>query len=258
MKTGIAVLAVMLAGAAVAAEDTAATVEQIVAKNIEARGGLAALKGIRSLRMTGTVSMGPAAPAGLVMEFKRPRMVRQEFIASGATGVAAFDGTVGWQLIPGAGKMVAERMSADDQREIEEQADVEGDLVDWKAKGSQVELLGGEILSGVETWKLRVTLKSGTVRTLWLDAGTFLEIQSESKRTTGGKEVEFVTTISDYRAVSGLRVPFQMETRPKWGSTGQKIVLRTVEVNVPIENSRFRMPESKPEPRPAPPAAPGS
>ncbi len=250
MRLGIALLATTLAAAGPARTES---VDQIVGKNIEARGGLAALKGIRSLRMTGEVSMGPSAPIGLVMEFKRPGMIRQEFSAHGTTGVAAFDGTTGWQVMPFAGKPVPEVLPADERKEMEEQADVEGDLVDWRAKGSRVELLGREALSGVETWKLRVTLKSGTVRTLWLDAGSFLEIQSESKRKVEGRDVEFVSTIGDYREVSGLRVPFLMESRVKGATTGQKITLRTVEVNVPIEDGRFRMPE----PKPAAAAGPG-
>jgi hypothetical protein len=250
MRLGIAFLSTVLLGAGAA---EAETVDQIVGKNIEARGGLATLKGIKSLRMTGSVSMGPSAQIGLVMEFKRPRMVRQEFSVQGMTGVAAFDGTIGWQIMPFAGKVVPERMSADEQREMEEQADVEGDLVDWKAKGSGVELLGREALSGVETWKLRVTLKSGTVRTVWLDSGSFLEIQSESKRKIEGKDVEFVSTTGDYREVSGLRLPFLMETRVKGAASGQKITLQAVDVNVPIDEARFRMPE----PKPAAAAAPG-
>lgn len=250
MRLGIAFLATLLLGAGAA---EAETVDQIVGKNIEARGGLATLKGIQSLRMTGSVSMGPSAQLGLVMEFKRPRMVRQEFSVQGTTGVAAFDGKIGWQVMPFAGKAVPERMSADEQREMEEQADVEGDLVDWKAKGSGVELLGREALSGVETWKLRVTLKSGTVRTVWLDAGSFLEIRSESKRKIEGKDVEFVSTTGDYREVSGLRLPFLMETRVKGAASGQRITLQAVDVNVPIDDGRFRMPD----PKPAATAVPG-
>jgi hypothetical protein len=243
MRFGIAFLATMILGAGAAGAET---VDQIVGKNIEARGGLAALKGIKTLRMTGVVSMGPSAQLGLVMEFKRPRMVRQEFTVPGATGVAAFDGTIGWQVMPFAGKTVPERMTPDERREMEEQAEIEGDLVDWKAKEHVVELLGRESLSGVETWKLRVTLKAGTVRTLWLDATTFLEIQSESKRRIDGKDVEFVSSIGDYRTVSGLRLPYLMENRVKGAPSGQKITLQTVEVNVPIDDGRFRMPEPKP------------
>ncbi len=245
MRLGIAFLATMLLGAGAS---RAETVDQIVEKNIEARGGLAALKGIRSLRMTGVVSMGPTSEIGLVMEFKRPKMVRQEFFAQGKTGVAAFDGTVGWQVLPFAGKTVPERMNADEQRELEEQADVEGDLVDWKAKGSQVELLGRETLSGVETWKLRVTLRSGTVQTLWLDPGSFLEIQRESKRKIDGKDVEFVSTMGDYREVSGIRFPFLVESRVKGATNGQKITLQTVDVNVPVDDALFHMPGPKPVP----------
>jgi hypothetical protein len=243
MRLGIAFLATLLLGTGGAGAET---VDQIVEKNVEARGGLAALKGIRSLRMTGVVGMGPSAQIGLVMEFRRPRMVRQEFSVPGATGVAAYDGATAWQVMPFAGKVTPERMTPDERKEMEEQADIEGDLVDWRTKENVVELLGRESLSGVETWKLRVTPKAGTARTVWLDAATFLEIQSESKRKIDGKEVEFVSSIGDYRTVSGLRLPYLIETRVKGAVSGQKITLQTIEVNVPIDEGRFRMPEPKP------------
>jgi outer membrane lipoprotein-sorting protein len=249
MKPRIALIAALLLGTAAA---SAQTLDEIVAKNIEARGGLAKIKAIQSARMTGTMTMGQGMEAAMVLEFKRPRMVRQEFTLQGMTGVTAYNGKTGWQIMPFMGKKDPEPMSADDLKEMEDQADIEGDLVDWKEKGTKVELLGKEKVEGTDAWKLRVTLKGGTVKTEWLDADSFLEIREESKRKIQGNEMDFVTTIGDYKEVDGLMVPFSVVTKPKAGSGSQSITFKTVQFNVPVDAADFRMPEPKPTQTPAP------
>lgn len=249
MKTRMALLAVLLLGTVAA---PAQTLEEIVAKNTEARGGLAKIKAIQSARMTGTMTMGQGLEASTVIEFKRPKMIRQEFTFQGMTGITAYDGKSGWQVMPFMGKKDPEPLSADDLKEMEDQADVEGDLIDWKEKGSKVELLGKDKVEGTDAWKLRVTLKNGTVKTLWLDTDSFLEIREESKRKVQGNEVEFVTTLGDYKEVGGLMVPFSFQTTPKTGSGSQTISIKTVEFNIPVDAAKFRMPEPKPAETPAP------
>jgi outer membrane lipoprotein-sorting protein len=249
MKARIILAAILLLGTVVA---SAETLDEIVAKNIEARGGLAKIKSIESARMTGTMTMGQGMEAAMVVEYKRPRMIRQEFTIQGMTGITAYDGKSGWQVMPFMGKKDPEPMSADDLKEMEDESDIEGDLVGWKEKGSKVELLGKDKVEGTETWKLRVTLKDGTVKTIWLDNDSYLEIQEESKRKIQGNEVEFVTTIGDYKEVDGLMVPFSVVTKPKAGSGSQSITFKTVQFNVPVDAADFRMPEPKPTQTPAP------
>lgn len=249
MKPRIALLAALLLGTAAA---SAQTLDEIVARNLEARGGKEKLKAIQSARMTGTMTMGQGMEAAMVIEFRRPKMVRQEFTLQGMTGVTAYDGKIGWQIMPFMGKKDPEPMSADDLKEMEDQADIEGDLVDWKEKGSKVELLGKEKVEGTDAWKLRVTLKGGTVKTEWLDADSFLEIREESKRKIQGNEMEFVTTLGDYKEVGGVMVPFSFQSKPKGGTGSQSVTFKTVEFDVPIDAARFKMPE----PKPAEPAAP--
>jgi outer membrane lipoprotein-sorting protein len=250
MKLRFVLAAALLAQAAGL---SAQTLDEIVAKNLEARGGVAKLKAIQSARMTGTMTMGQGMEAAMAMEFKRPKMVRTEFTIQGLTAVQAYDGKSGWQIMPFMGKKDPEPMSADDLKDMEEQADVEGELVDWKEKGHKVELLGKEKIEGTDAWKLRVTLNNGTVKTEWLDADSSLEIREESKRKIQGNEQEIVTTLGDYKEVSGLMVPHSFESKAKGGTGGgQKVVLKTVEFNVPVDAGRFKMPE----PKPAEPAAP--
>ena len=248
MKLRMTLAAVLLAATAGL---SAQTLDEIVAKNVEARGGLAKLRAIQSAKMTGTMTMGQGMEAAMLMEFKRPKMIRTEFTIQGMTGVQAYDGRSGWQIMPFMGKKEPEPMSADDLKDVEEQADVEGELVDWKEKGHKVELLGKEKIEGTDAYRLRVTLKNGTVKTEWLDADSFLEIREESRRKIQGNEVEFVTNLGDYKEVGGLMVPHSFESKAKGGTgSGQKVTLKTVEFNVPVDAARFKMPEAKP------PAAP--
>jgi outer membrane lipoprotein-sorting protein len=251
MKHRIALLAALLLAASAAAA-SAQTLDEIVTKNVEARGGKEKLKAVQSARMTGSMTMGQGMEAALLFEFKRPKMIRQELTVQGLTAVTAYNGTSGWQIMPFMGKKDPEPMSADDLKEMEEQADIEGDLVDWKEKGNKVELLGKEKIEGTDAYKLRVTLKNGTVKTEWLDADSFLEIREESRRKIQGNEVEFVTTLGDYKEIGGLLVPFSFDSKAKGSSGGQKVSFKTVEFNVPIDAARFKMPE----PKPAEPAAP--
>jgi hypothetical protein len=48
-----------------------------------------------------------------------------------------------------------EKMSADDTKSLMEDADIDGPLVDWKAKGSTVEYLGTEDVDGTQAHKLK-------------------------------------------------------------------------------------------------------
>ncbi len=249
MRVRTTLLAIALLGASTA---TAQTLDEIVAKNIEARGGLTKIKAIQSARMTGTMTMGQGMEAAMVLEFKRPRMIRQEFTIQGMTGVTAYDGKNGWQIMPFMGKKDPEPMSADDLKEMEDQSDIEGDLVDWKEKGSKVELLGKDKVEGTDAWKLRVTLKDGTVKTIWLDTDSSLEIREESKRKIQGNDVDVVTTLGDYKEVGGLMVPFSITAQPKGGTGSQTISIKTVEFNVPVDSADFKMPQPKPTETPAP------
>lgn len=234
--------------AALAAPLAAQTVDDVIAKNIQARGGLEKLKAVQSLRMNGKITMGPGMEAPVVLELKRGNQMRVEFTFSGMTGVQAFDGKNGWAVMPFAGSSDPVPMPPEAVKDAEEQADIDGPLVDYKAKGTAVELLGKEPLDGKDAYKLKVTLKNGNVRTIWIDAASHLEVKGESTRTMQGSKVESETVLSDYKAVAGVQFPHQVEGGPKGSPQRQKIVLETIEVNVPLDDARFKMPAKKEAP----------
>jgi outer membrane lipoprotein-sorting protein len=227
---------------------SAQTVDEIIAKNVQARGGMDKIKTVQTIKSTGTMTMGPGmeAPGSLIQ--KRPDMARLEFTVQGLTAVQAYDGKDAWQIMPFMGKKDPETMSADDKKDIEENADIDGPLVDYKSKGNKVELLGKEKLEGTDAYKLKATLKNGDVMFIYLDADSFLEIKEEVKRNVRGSEQEMETSLGDYKEVNGLMFPFALESGPKGSQQKEKLTLSKIELNVPVDSSIFKMP-------PAPPAA---
>ncbi len=243
---------ICLAAAAIAILPASAqTVDEIIGKNIQAHGGMEKLKAAKTIRMTGRMTAGPGLEAPIVMEQKRPKSMRIEFTIQGMTGIQAYDGKAGWMVMPFGGKKDPEPMPAEAVKEFEQQADFDGPLVDYKEKGHQVELMGKESVEGTDAYKLKVTLKSGDVRYLYLDKDSYLEIKTESKRTIRGTEVEAESVIGDYKQVQGLMVPHSFEAGAKGRPEKQKITIEKVEINPPIDDARFKMPEvTKPENKP--------
>jgi outer membrane lipoprotein-sorting protein len=225
---------------------SAQTVDEIIAKSFAASGGVAKLKAIQSRRLTGDVEVG-GTQVGFIQIQKRPMKLRRDISIQGLTLVYAYDGQTGWQIVPFTGKKDPEVMPTDDLKIIQEEADLDGPLMDYKQKGNTVELVGKEKVEGTDAYHLKITLKNGDVRNLYLDADTFLAIKAASKITMRGSEVEFETAIGDYKEVDGIKFPFSIEQHAVGGQgPDQKITLTKIEMNVPIDDSLFKMPAVAP------------
>ena len=225
----------------------AQSVDEIIAKTVQARGGSEKLKSVKTIKSTATMSMGPGMEAPGVLIQKRPDFARLEFTVQGLTAVEAYDGKNAWQIMPFMGKKDPELMSADEAKETQEMADLDGPLVDYHSKGHQVELLGKEKVEGTDAYKLKVTLKNGDVQTIYIDSDSFLEIKEVTKRTIRGTEQEIESSIGDYKAVEGIMFPFAVESGIKGTDQKEKLTITKVELNVPAEDSIFKMPDAAPK-----------
>ena len=236
----------ILGGVAAAAPPSRAlTVDEIVAKNVEARGGEAKLKAIHSLRLTGKASFtfgDNQIEATFGQLQKRPGMLRTEFTLQGLTAVEATDGKDGWNLQPFQGRREAEKESADETRQLAEQADIEGPLVGWKEKGHTVEYLGTEDVDGTPALKLRVNLKGGNTEYVFLDPDYFLEIHLETVNRVRGVEHVRETDLGSYQPVDGVWFPFSIEQWQKGGGGRQRYNVERAEANVDLDDALFHLP----------------
>ncbi|RPJ63795.1 MAG: hypothetical protein EHM24_23895 [Acidobacteria bacterium] len=236
-------LATLTLAALVPVSASAQTADELIAKNLAAKGGLENIKAVQTMRLTGTMPVGQGVEAPFVMELKRPNQMRLDCTYQGMTATQAFDGKTGWQLLPFTGRREPQVLPADAVKQFAAQADMDGPLVDYQAKGHKVEYVGREKVEGTDTYILKVTLKSGEVTRVFLDAEQYLEIRSEGKsRGPTGGEMEIETLISDYREVGGLMLPHLRESGPKGGTQKVKMTIQKVELDVPLDDARFRMP----------------
>ena len=224
-----------------AAGTQAQTVDEIIAKNIQARGGLDKIKSLQSLRISGKISMG-GFRAAFVEENKRPFKVREEQILQGMVGIDAYDGKTAWHIVPWEGRKDPDLLSADDRKGLIEDADIEGQLVDYKNKDHRAEYVGHDSVEGTDCYKIKLTLATGDVQYHFIDADTFLELKVENELTIRGTVRYMETYYGDYEKVDGLYFPFAMESGAKGQSDRAKMTVEKILVNPALPDSRFAMP----------------
>ena len=219
--------------------------QELVAKNIEAQGGLANLQAVQSLQITGEVYM-PAA--GMTMPItiyqKRPSMVRAEVSvpAMGMEVVSGYDGEVAWADNPMQGGL--QKVTGEQARNTKEQADMDGILVDYAAKGYTVEYAGDVDVKGVMTKKLNVMRPDSSEIQLYLDAETFRQIKMDTggiNPLTGG-QAKFETYMSDFKEVGGVMRAHAMEVFVD-GELFQTITMSEMKVNVEMDDAMFAYPK---------------
>lgn len=225
-------LAGLLAWSAHAADPPRWTADQLVEKNLAARGGADRLRAIRSMRATGKLRFGGGMEAQVRSVVAAPDKARFEFSLQGLTAVNAYDGREAWAIEPFQGRRDPQKTSPDDAKGLVLAADIAGPLLDWKQKGSTLEYLGTEDIDGTDAHKLRVRLANGDNRVIFLDPDHFLEIRIEDHLFVRGQEQVSTTDLGEYALVEGVYFPFEQ---------GQ-VRLDAIELNVPVDDAQFTFP----------------
>ena len=223
----------------------AQTADELVAKNIEAKGGMDKIKAIKTVRWTGKAILPGGFVATVGQANSRPNLVRETFSIQGMTGVQAYDGNNGWQIQPFGGRKDPQLMGDDDMRDLLIDSDLDGPMVNYKEKGNTVEYLGHDVVDGDDALRLKVTLKNGDILYYYLDPDTYLEIRRETQEFIRGSVRESASELGSYKPVAGVMFPFSIAAGPKNDPTQwQTISVEKIEVNVPIDNSEFAVPAS--------------
>jgi hypothetical protein len=241
IRAVIGVLALGLVLAASAAWGQTPTVDEIVAKNLAARGGLDKLRGLQTMKMTGTINVqGMDMP--LTVMTKRPNLLFQEMTMQGQRMVSAFDGAKVWAINPMLGPGPRE-LTGQQADMIRDQASFDGPLVNYKDRGDTLEMAGSADLGGAKAWKLKLTRKiGGRSMFIYVDADTGLEKQWSATVDQSGMTIDVDTVMLDYQPTpEGVLVARSMRTLVGGQQQGLLKVL-TVEYNVPIEDAAFQMP----------------
>jgi hypothetical protein len=216
--------------------------EELVNKNIQAKGGIDKIKAIHSVRITGKLRGGGGFTAAQGQENLRPNLVRETFSLQGMTAVTAYDGTTGWQIHPFGGHKDPELMGEDDLKDLLLDADFDGPLVDYKEKGNTIEYLGHDTVDGDDALRLKVTLKNGDIIYYYLDPDTYLEIRKEVQQFIRGSIRERVIDLGSYKAVGGVMFPFSISQGSKANPGALTTTVEKLEVNVALDGAAFALP----------------
>jgi outer membrane lipoprotein-sorting protein len=241
--------------------------DEIVSKNVAAKGGLQAWRSVQAMSMKGKMDAGgnesstipmPGKKSGsevphtrpaeqvqlpFLMEMKRPHKSRLEIQFEGQTAIQVFDGTRGWKLRPYLGRKVVEPFTADETKSTLMESELDGPLVDCAAKGTKVEAEGTEKVEGHNAYKLKLTMKDGQVRHVWVDSETFLDVKIDGiPRRMDGRMRPVEVYMRDYRSVNGVMVPYLLETQVQGLQPSHKMQIETVVVNPKLDDSRFAQP----------------
>jgi outer membrane lipoprotein-sorting protein len=241
MRMGLGLLVLVgVAAASAATTSPDPTVDAIVADYIAARGGLQKIRSVQTLRQKGHAFADAGREAIVMRELKRPDKVRFEFTVQGITAAYVSDGRQGWQVTPFSGDMGVHPMSEAALTDAMEQADIEGPLVDWKAKGHKVTLEGHAAVGERDAFKLRVDLKSGGVRYDYIDVKTHYQLKIESTREFRGRRVQLETTFGDHKKTAGVLFPRTVEVAAVGRPQRMRVVVDSIEVNPPLSDARFQ------------------
>jgi len=239
---------ILLGLAIVAAPLPAQTADSIIARYVQTIGGTERIQALQSLRRIGRYTGGGGFEAVVVQENKRPNSVREEFSIQGMTGINAYDGHDGWKIEPWQGKRDPEALGEEEMHGILDDADFDGPLLDYQAKGNRVEYQGVEQIEGSDAYKLKVTRPNGDVSFYYLDTEYYVPIRIDTQRMIRGAPQEFETSLGDYKQVAGVYMPFSAESGPKGSSSADrsKITYDRIDANVPLDNTRFARPGARP------------
>ena len=258
------------------------TSKEIVERNVAVRGGLQAWQRVGSMSLTGKLDAGKTRTDGgqaavvskkerakaraelrkalqegkpvleaqkviqlpFQMDLRRPTMTRLEIPFQGETAVQVYDGANGWKLRPYLGRHEVEPFSEEELKLAAGQQELDGPLINLQAKGTSVEVEGGELIEGRGAYRLKLTLKNGDVRHLWVDAQNFLDVKIEAApRRWDGKWHTVTTSLRDYKQVDGLMIAHRLETRVEGVPGSESIYIETVALNPSLDGNRFTRPQ---------------
>lgn len=240
MRRFFAPPAALLAALALSTVASAQSVDEIVAKNLKAKGGAEKWKAVSAVKMIGKVSLqGMELP--LVVYAKRPNMSRQEITIQDKTIVQAFDGTTPWMINPMMGSETAQEIPGPQGDMMKSDADFDGALMDWKSKGHTVDLVGNEKLDGKPVHHLKVTKKSGHVQHFYLDADSGIELKTTTEMDAGGAKQVIESEMSNYQTVEGIMLPHTIKQMLN-GTQVVQMTIDKVEINPAMDDGLFKMP----------------
>jgi len=238
MRMIVGLMAVCVAVGVVGLPVAAATVEEVIARHIEARGGQERWDAVETMKITGDfTAFSKVAP--FTLHRKRESNYHLDHMLGDRKVIVGYDGKTGWWDNRWMGDG-ARHIEGPDLAVLMQEVDFPTPFFGYEAKGHQVELLGDVDLEGMPALGIELTRQDGSVEKWYLDPKTYLEMGRESPGSDFGQPMEQRTFYDDFREIDGLVIPFFTETQ--WYTRDRIVAIEKIETNLAIDDGLFRMP----------------
>jgi outer membrane lipoprotein-sorting protein len=257
LAVGLPLCAVALAAptaSGIKASPTSPSVEEIIERNVSARGGLEAWRKVGTMIWAGHIESAhaPAPSMRFTLAQQRPNKTRFEIDALGQKTVRVFDGARGWKVRPGHNDVAADAQpySTEEMKFARAGQGIDGPLIDFHTKGNMVSLAGLDEIEGGKAYRLEVRLLTGGERdSVWIDAKTFLEIRCDrivdGPGPAGVPRKVVSMRYRDYKSFEGLKIASIIETSGDAQRPPDRMVIEKVLVNPPIDAYAFMDPVTR-------------
>ncbi len=216
------------------------TVDQVLAKYVEASGGKAAIEKISSRVTKGSFEIPAMGSTGtLVLYAKAPNKTAVVIDIPGFGLVKqGFDGTIAWSSDPmsGLNETTGTALEA-----AKRDAVFHRELV-LKDQFKTIEVKGKQTVGDKETYMLEATPETGAPEKMYFEVATGLLIRVDGERSSPQGTMNVETTLKDFRDVDGVKIPFLMEQ--VMPSMSFVIKIEEVKNNVEVDDALFTKPTS--------------
>jgi hypothetical protein len=220
----------------------AQTVDEVIQKYSAAIGGLDAFNTVKTVKMTGNVSVqGMDLP--LTIEIINGKAMRSDVQIMGQMIINAYKDGKGWTVNPLTGTTSPTEVTGAALYDLKNQSVIASSLMDYKARGNQVELEGQEDVEGVKCYKIKLTRKDdGKVSTYFISTSDYLPTKFVESKEMQGQTFDIESYFSDYKDFNGMK--FSMtRTQKIEDQVLQEIKLTDIQFNVDIDDKIFDMPK---------------
>ena len=214
----------------------AQTVSEIV-KNYSAAIKYDKLSGVSSIKITGKMSaMGMEMP--MVLYMKKPNKIKVTYSFSGQDMVSVFDGEKGYTMNPLTGSATPVELTGEQLKQVRQNNVFTNQLLDY-AKNGQLTLEGSENVKDKPAFKLKANVGTSPVY-LFIDKSSYLLVKTTSTVEQMGTPMNVDTYMTDYSDINGVVIPKKTSAMSN-GTEAAVITLDKIEVNIPMEDSFFKV-----------------
>lgn len=213
---------------------SAQNADEILQKHEKAIGGTENWDKIKTVKMTGSMSM-QGMDLGLTQTMILGKAMRTDITVMGITGFTIVTTTQGWMYMPFQGQTKVDTMKPEMVMAAQKQLDIKSNqLLDYKTNGTRAEYVGTDTVNGNTCFKIKFTDKEGNESTSYFDKNTYYLVRTENKLKSDSEEMEVAVLYDKYKKMDeGVVMPMSVTAQ------GAEITFTSIELNKPVDEKVF-------------------